>query len=235
MEHPRHHQLKFAKTAHYYTLGHLSDQTEYIWLVCHGYGQAAETFIKKFNTLNLATHFIIAPEGLSRFYWEGFSGEVVSSWMTSKDRLCEIEDYVSYLDQVYTQFSDPGLRAKWIMLGFSQGVSTLMRFLGEKQPIAERILLWAGVFPPELNYLSLSSYLNESKVHFFYGNEDEFISEARLEQEMAFAKKAGIQVSLHPFMGKHRIERNVLESFVSDELSRAPSSKLTSSSKNNNQ
>ena len=55
-------------------------------------------FAQCFKILNTDKNTIIAPEGLSRFYKNGFYGEVVSSWMTKEDRLNEINDYILYLD-----------------------------------------------------------------------------------------------------------------------------------------
>ena len=36
----------------------------------------------------------MAPEGLSRFYLEGFSGKVGATWMTREDRLNDIDNYL---------------------------------------------------------------------------------------------------------------------------------------------
>jgi hypothetical protein len=49
----------------------------------------------------LVGRIIIAPEGLSRFYRKGFSGDVVASWMTKDDRLDDMEDYVRYLNDLH--------------------------------------------------------------------------------------------------------------------------------------
>jgi hypothetical protein len=61
-------------------------------LVTHGYGQLAKTFIRRFEPIMDAQTLVVAPEGLSRFYWGGFDGPVVASWMTREDRLDEIAD-----------------------------------------------------------------------------------------------------------------------------------------------
>ena len=49
-------------------LGALSAETREIWFVVHGYGQLAEYFIRHFRGLDDGTRYIVAPEGLSRFY-----------------------------------------------------------------------------------------------------------------------------------------------------------------------
>jgi len=48
------HQVDFRFKARYFTSGHLTKNTRFIWLVFHGYGQLAEYFIRKFNEILLA-------------------------------------------------------------------------------------------------------------------------------------------------------------------------------------
>ena len=90
------------------TLNRLTDTTERVWLVFHGYGQLSEYFIKKFEGLDPEKNFIIAPQGLSKYYVNGVSGRVGASWMTKEDRLTEIENQYTYLDQVLHQFDLKG-------------------------------------------------------------------------------------------------------------------------------
>ena len=98
------HTLSVTRTARYSTQGLISDQTRYCILACHGYGQLAEHFIKKFDVIAADDLFVIAPEGLSRFYWGGLTGDVVASWMTKGGRLDEIKDYCNFLDQLKEQY-----------------------------------------------------------------------------------------------------------------------------------
>ena len=86
------HKIKFPCTAHYYTIGTPSDKIKRVFFVLHGYGQLASQIIHKFDAVMEDT-LIVAPEGLSRFYWNESKGIVGASWMTKKDRLDEIEDY----------------------------------------------------------------------------------------------------------------------------------------------
>ncbi len=99
---PSEHHITVARTARYFTIGDPA-ATE-IWFVCHGYGQLAARFLKRFEPITEGARLVVAPEGLSRFYVG--SGErrdqpVGATWMTREDRLHEIADYVKYLDAVY--------------------------------------------------------------------------------------------------------------------------------------
>ena len=87
------HHIVTPKTARYSAYGNLSSKTKYFWFVLHGSNMLSEQMLYKFKEFDPETHFVIAPEGLSRFYVNGFGGEVVASWMTKRDRLEEIHDF----------------------------------------------------------------------------------------------------------------------------------------------
>src|SRR5881396_3950063 len=97
------HHLSVSRTARYFTLGERSAAVEEVWFACHGYGQLGARFLEKLRVLDDGTRYLVAPEGLSRFYLSESPTErrVGASWMTREDRLAEIEDYVRYLDAVY--------------------------------------------------------------------------------------------------------------------------------------
>src|SRR6266550_1297389 len=119
------HHLSVARTARYYTLGE-PGATE-VWFVCHGYGQLAGRFLRRFEPIADGSRLVVAPEGLNRFYVG--SGEhrdqpVGATWMTREDRLNEIADYVKYLDAVYADvFGGKPTAARVRALGFSQGAA----------------------------------------------------------------------------------------------------------------
>jgi hypothetical protein len=74
-----HHQIKIEKTAHYYTHGQVSPKVKYFWLAAHGYGQLASNLMRKFEHLG-EEHFVVAPEGLSNFYWDTKKDDETSSF-----------------------------------------------------------------------------------------------------------------------------------------------------------
>ncbi len=123
---PSEHHITVARTARYFTIGDPA-ATE-IWFVCHGYGQLAARFLKRFEPITEGARLVVAPEGLSRFYVG--SGErrdqpVGATWMTREDRLHEIADYVKYLDAVYADVVGDGPAPGRVRaLGFSQGAAT---------------------------------------------------------------------------------------------------------------
>lgn len=209
------HKLTVSKTAHFYTLGNLSGQTRRFWIVCHGYGQLAKTFIRRFEVLNTDEDFVLAPEGLSRFYWGGFTGNVVASWMTREDRLDEINDYCNYLQMLYDHYlpqmpSDVQI----ILLGFSQGCATQCRWIMKKLPHFHQLVLWAGLLPDDLDFTLQTDYFLSKKLYFVYGLQDEFLTEERLQWQLNFAKDQMLEFHVFPFEGGHEVDKKALQEFA---------------------
>lgn len=206
------HYFQVPRTAHYYTLGHPSPAIRQFWLVCHGYGQLGSEIIRKFEAFDNGQHFILAPEGLSRFYWGGVTGKVAASWMTKGDRLHEIEDYVNMLHLLYGQYMAALPDDVQINLfGFSQGCATVIRWMMNKFPRFDRLILWAGALPDDLDYRSHHSYFNSRQLLWHCGRQDEFLTDERAQWHRSFIKKNGLEIEERWFDGKHMIPREELE------------------------
>ena len=202
------HRIVVPRTAHYYTVGQPSQQTKYFWIACHGYGQAASKFIRKFESIAADDTFVVAPEGLSRFYWKDFTGEVVASWMTKGDRLDEIADYSNYLTAIRDKYL-PLLpsNVRIVLLGFSQGVATQFRWIMNAFPEFDCLIAWAGMVPEDLDYLAHQEYWNGKKIYMLYGDEDEFLTPKRLSWHNDMLESQQLSVDQRVFHGKHRILR----------------------------
>ncbi len=209
------HTISITKTAHYYTIGTPGKHIQYCWIVCHGYGQLAQYFIRKFDVIANADTLIIAPEGLSRFYTEGFSGKVGASWMTKEDRLIEIDDYSNYLATLYNQFTAQlADNVQIIFLGFSQGCATQLRWILQKFPRFDHLILWAGLLPEDLDYLSHQDYFTDKKLHFVYGTNDSFITPERLQQHEQLIENQHLKLNVLSFEGAHTIDRPTLQTLT---------------------
>lgn len=206
------HQLKVSRTARYYTIGEASPSVRYCCIACHGYAQLAGHFIRRFDAVAREDTLIIAPEGLSRFYWRGLSGQVAASWMTKEARLEEIADYSAYLTQLYEQFL-PQLApdAQLMLLGFSQGCATQVRWLMRDRPAFHRLVLWAGLLPEDIDYTPAQAYLSSKDFHFVYGEEDPFLTEARLSELRQQFADLDLPVQEQRFTGQHELSRDALK------------------------
>lgn len=197
--------IKVQKTARYFILGTPSEKITSVWFVCHGYAQLAKYFINWLEPVANENTLIVAPEGLNRFYWEGFSGNVVASWMTKENRQTDIDDYVKYLDTVANTILKDLKNVKINILGFSQGAGTATRWstLGKISP--DNLILWAGSFPSDIDYFENKEQLQNLRLHIVIGDNDEFMPEEKIQEKLADFNKKGIQHNLIRFNGGHKI------------------------------
>ena len=153
-------ELSFTFKARYFKIGQLDSKTKAIWIVLHGYGQLAQYFIRNFSFFEEHNICVIAPEGLSRFYLEDVqsraqtgNNRVGSTWMTKENRLADIANYLNYLNALYAkEVGDSTLPVT--VLGFSQGAATASRWVLDKKIRFDRLILWAGILPPDMDFNS---------------------------------------------------------------------------------
>jgi predicted esterase len=187
-----------------------------VWFVCHGYGQLAARFLEKLRVLDDGRRYLVAPEGLSRFYLSESPTErrVGATWMTREDRLAEIDDYVRYLDAVYADVFGSVDRAhvKVHALGFSQGTSTVSRWMALGKATIDRLILWGGEFPPDLDLTvdAIVGRLRGARLTLVYGRSDEYITPKVLSGIGERLRQHGIPYDEIPFDGGHELNEAVL-------------------------
>lgn len=214
-----HFKIRTEKTGHYFTHGTMTEKTRYIWVCLHGYGQLAKYFIQRFEFLDPASHFVIVPEGLNRFYFEGVNGKPVASWMTKEDRLDEIADYVLYLEALRSKIGwERNQNVKIIYFGFSQGVNTLLRWLQNITPRADYLLLWAGGIPDDILFEHRHDYFRLVVCHYFLGDADPYIKHGMFEEKKDLIDTTGLNVNLIHYKGDHRVDAMVLKQWVENNL-----------------
>lgn len=209
--------IEVARKARYFQMGSIDESIKQVWFVCHGYGQLASFFIKQFEGLDNGHRIIIAPEALSRFYFAGVSGRIGAAWMTREDRLNEIGDYIRYLDAVYARIFSKLDRAtvQLSVLGFSQGAATVCRWLAAGGGVADRVILWAGLLPPELYAEKKLGFFQNLDLHIVVGKNDEYASPDLLRNETKNLKTNKIRFQLHQFDGGHELDAQVLMKIAS--------------------
>ncbi|HEX8505001.1 MAG TPA: phospholipase [Hymenobacter sp.] len=208
------HHLAVTRTARYQQLGELSANTRRVWFVCHGYGQLAAYFSRHFAFLTAAdpATVVIAPEGLSRFYLSGNGGRVGASWMTSDNRLAEIEDHIGFLNQLANKiFAECPADVQVTVLGFSQGTATVGRWLARASFRPAHLILWAGGFPTDIDPVAAQRLLHALPITLVIGTEDEYISTAQVAEQQLSLRQQGANATLVTFAGKHELNRAVLE------------------------
>ena len=211
------HHIAVTRAARYFTLGEWSRAGGDVWFVLHGYGQLAGRLLRHFESLAGEGTLVVAPEGLSRFYVGEMSEraadrKVGASWMTREDRLAEIADYVRYLDAVYAtvRTGRERSRARVTVLGFSQGTATACRWLAQGVAHAERLILWGGEIPPDLDLVAARERLAGVDLTLVAGRRDEFITPKILARERERLTTHGISFRVVEFDGGHEIDERVL-------------------------
>lgn len=208
------HSFKIEKTARFYTLGELNSSTKNIWIVLHGYGQLAQYFIKKFEHIVSESTVIVAPEALNRYYFEGFKGRVGASWMTSDDRETDIADYVNYLNTFfknYIQSVTLNSDCKITVLGFSQGAATACRWVNSGVCKINRLILWSGSFPYDLNFDLETNSFKSIDLFLVIGNKDELADIIKVEEHKAHLEKMQLNYSFIEFDGGHELNKDVIK------------------------
>ena len=206
------HQLKVERSARYATLGDGRKGVTQVWFVCHGYGQLAREFIRNFEILDDGSRLIVAPEGLSRFYRDGMQNEIGASWMTSEDRSSEIDDYVRYLEALYTQVFERVDRdtVELFVLGFSQGVATAARWIAHGTVHADHLVLWALMVPPEFQSREDFRRLRGLRLTLVRGIRDASVSAEHCAEQRTHLELHGVTAREMIFEGGHRLDRDTL-------------------------
>ena len=203
------HEITVRRSARYYTLGGGGALRD-IWMVCHGYGQLAGRFARHFESLATPEHLIVVPEALSRFYIDAAAREVVgASWMTREHRQAEIADYVGYLDAVAAVVDD-GQGARVTAFGFSQGASTVSRWVALGHHPVSRLILWGGELPPDLDLQVAAPRFAALDVVVVRGTRDEVITGKVVTGIVNRLREYNVRHRMVAFDGGHEIDGEVL-------------------------
>lgn len=213
--------LEFNFKARFYQSCGLNEHTQQVWFVLHGYGYLARYFAKKFESLQHHGICVIAPEGLSRFYLEAVEKRAVTgnkrvgaTWMTAENRVMDIENYLQYLDQVHKIVMEKWPKIPVTLLGFSQGAATASRWAIHRPSHYNRLILWSGIFPPDMDFKKSHDVLSTKTVAMVYGTADPYLTESRLKEMSELQHKLGLQPDVHTFSGGHDIDEPTLLKFV---------------------
>jgi predicted esterase len=210
--------LLVNKTAHYYTLGIPGTHIRRLIIALHGYGQAARTFIHHFKDLiGDGETLVVCPEGLNRFYWKGFTGEVVASWMTKENREFDIRDNMAYLNDLYAHLMGQLPKdTKVTLLAFSQGCPTMSRWVAKCRPEFHHLILWGGHLAHDVDYAPSGNYFSDKELLFVYGESDQFLPFGYRERQAMLAKVGDLDFRTISFDGKHEIPRTVLGNILKE-------------------
>ena len=203
------HSIKVENTAHYVSLGELNKGTKEIWIVCHGYGQLAKFFIRKFKILQKESVYIVAPQGFHKFYLKGFSGRVGASWMTKENRGDEITDHCNFLEQLTGNLINSASKnCKINVLGFSQGAATISRWCLQTKHTINTFVLWAGKIASDFDFDKYKSKHPNTNNYIVFGTRDQFYPvKTRIEYKTEMKELDAAWIS---YDGDHSIHSDTL-------------------------
>ena len=205
------HHLNINFTARYYTYGNLTPQTQTVWFALHGYGQLAKYFIRKFEVLDPQKNFVVAPEGLNRFYLKGFDGRVGANWMTREDRLTDIQNYVTLLNTIHQKNLNAQAQPEVNILGFSQGAVTACRWVASGDVDFDRLILWAGIYPHDMDMESARKMLQGKELKFVAGDRDEYLTADRMAEMQLVSQKLHVSPEMIRYSGGHTVDTATLK------------------------
>jgi predicted esterase len=214
-------QIAFNFKARYFKLGEVTNHTKQVWFVLHGYGQLAKYFLAKFKILEDQNICVIAPEGLSRYYLEDAvsrsqtgNNRVGANWMTRENRLMDIDNYLEYLNNIYSLEMKGRQDTPVTIVGFSQGAATASRWILNNKITFSRLILWSGIFPDDMDFEKGKEILKDKNVQLVYGIQDQFLTEPRLQEMKALAAKTGVISEPITFDGGHQIHEPTLLNLI---------------------
>ncbi len=202
--------LTVRRTARYHTLGDAMTAKE-IWIVLHGYGHLARFFLNAFEGSE-QDRFIVAPEALNRFYTTADFTRVGASWMTREDREQEIGDQIAYMDALVERTRSACRRAQALnVLGFSQGVSVQCRWSMMGAVAPDRLVIWSGKMPPELEARRMGQRWKTTRIDLVHGEADDVVKEDALKDNEAMLRASGLKFATHRFPGGHDLDAVLLQ------------------------
>jgi predicted esterase len=74
----------------------------------------------------------------------------------------------------------------------------------------DRLVLWAGLFPPDMNFEKGAELLKGKKITEVLGKQDQFITKDKIEEMLSLNQKLKISPTIIEFDGKHEIDERIL-------------------------
>jgi predicted esterase len=101
-----------------------------------------------------------------------------------------------------------------VVLGFSQGVATVCRWVAHGRVRADDLVLWSGSLPPELFPLGDGSRLRESRLTIVTGDSDEYATDKVKRHQAEMLRESSLEFSLVTHPGGHEVYGDVLRSLT---------------------
>lgn len=197
--------LDFRVSHPYETLGSRGKDTQRVWVVFHGIGFLSRFFLKYFEHLDPAENYIIAPQAPSLYYLDKTYRHVGASWLTREHTMRHMENLLAYLEALWSRESldrAPGL----VLMGYSQGVSVLCRWVALSKRVPSRIILYGGRVPEGLSEADFSHLPQDTPVEVFEGDADPYLPASGQKKRHDHLKRCfGDRLAIRTYEGGHEL------------------------------
>lgn len=200
-------EVSFKTNKTYSTLNTI-DKNQNIWFACHGIGQLSHYFLNNFLNIPKEKNYIIAPQAPSKYYHSTQTKRVGACWLTKENTQIEQHNIFRYFDEILNQ-EKPVIPN--IFMGFSQGVSVMLRYLVYKKLNVNDIVIMSGKIPEELKESDFNFLSKKTKVWLSYGLSDPLLNNKLLDVEINKSRQLfGKRLNIIAFDGKHEIDQELI-------------------------
>ncbi len=206
-------EVVYQSTNTYDTLNEFTSETKTVWLVFHGIGYLSRYFIRLFQNLDPKENYIIAPQAPSKYYKNNDYKKVGSSWLTKENTQTETKNVLNYIDSVIEAEKLPST-TKFIILGYSQGVSIASRWIASRQIRPDGFVMVSGGFPKELEKEDFTFLTKKTKVTHILGEKDPYFEIAKVEAEKIRVKDILPLIEFKSHSGGHELNIETLKNIV---------------------
>ncbi|HEX8330825.1 MAG TPA: hypothetical protein VF629_25055 [Hymenobacter sp.] len=143
------------RTARYLSLGEPGPAIEHVWVCLHDHGQPVADLAQQLANLDTPERLLVLPEALSRHELPVINGEVPrtgATWFAADSLLADLADLGTYLNGLVQEVlagCPPG--TPLTVLGYGHGAAAACRWLASNGVDYDRLILYAAVFPPEID------------------------------------------------------------------------------------
>ncbi|MBC6991886.1 alpha/beta hydrolase [Hymenobacter sp. BT491] len=189
-----------TRTARYYSLGPAGPDVRHIWFCLHGEGQPVAELAAQLEKLDTPERLLILPEALSRYALppdEDGQRRVGAAWFAAGDLLPDFTDLTTYLDALADEvLATCPPDTPVTVLGYGHGAAAACRWLAGNRLTYERLILYAAVFPPEIDRRATLVGLPERPVTVVATTADAYTPEAAGEGLVQDLLEAGLSAQL---------------------------------------
>ena len=134
-----------------------------------------------------------------------------ASWLTRENTRLYMENLLQLLDALWTS-ENLNAAPSLVLMGYSQGVSVLCRWIAARKLVCDRLLLYAGRVPDELSTRDFEHLPQTASVDFLIGDEDPFVTpEMRATLKDRMELLFGDRLSLMEYSGGHNLINSLIK------------------------